>query len=157
MEYVWRHFRSLGRQTDFFSASVFKIFFTDVKDAARSAPSEYFGVRVVDSSSGRGIPAARVSVLHWLDQWSDSLGYVAFQEPALATPTQLFVTVESDNYQKLAVSLNASLGRSLSLQLRRQLPAERLYRVTGPGIFRDAVLLAPGQLAAEVPGRTTAT
>ena len=104
-------------------------------------PPEYFGVRVVDSSSGRGIPAARVSVLHWLDQWSDSLGYVAFQEPALATPTQLFVTVESDNYDKLAVSLNASLGRSLSLQLRRQLPAERLYRVTGPGIFRDAVLL----------------
>ena len=109
--------------------------------------AEYFGIRVVDDQTGRGVPLARLRTTGAVDYWTDSQGWVAFLEPGLMDQSVYF-HVDSPGYQYAAdgfgyrgLALQTTPGRRAEVRVERVQLAERLYRITGQGIYRDSQLL----------------
>lgn len=106
-----------------------------------------FLIRVVDEQTGRGVPLVELETVNNVVHVTDSNGLVAFAEPGLMG-RRVFFHVRSHGYQPpkdgfgmAGVSLEAKPGGSAVIRLKRLNIAERLYRVTGGGIYRDSVLL----------------
>ena len=104
---------------------------------------ECFALRFVDAENGRGVPLVRARVLGE-EHWSDSQGMVAFCNPD-RLDSELSFSVFSYGYGLTSgdssVSLVAARGESQTVSLTRTMLAERLYRITGAGIYRDSILL----------------
>ncbi len=104
----------------------------------------YVAMRFIDAETGRGVPLVQVyDGFH--DYVSDSAGYVAYYEPTYPNPFHVF-TVSSPGYLTLPdagtrLVINPDAGLLFTYPLTRVNVAERLYRVTGQGIYRDSVLL----------------
>jgi hypothetical protein len=101
---------------------------------------ERHGVRVVDAETGRGVPMVILTGPRrtWV---TDSAGWAAIVEPDALGQT-LSLAPWSHGYEAAApVTVTLDRGGRSELALRRAMPAERLYRVTGGGIYRDSVLL----------------
>ncbi|CAN8097320.1 unnamed protein product [Discula destructiva] len=118
-----------------------------------AAPSEgpaspYFAIRVVDEETGRGIPLVFLRTTYKAIYMTDSAGYVAFHEPGLMTGKTLWVTVSSYGYKSptgflgcAGQPINPTPGGSVEIKLERVQIAQRLYRMTGFGVYRDSQLL----------------
>ena len=114
---------------------------------AESPPSAWFAIRVVDEETGRGIPLVELETVNHLRFYTDSNGTAAFHEPGLME-RQIFFHVHSHGYEYpkddfgyRGVRLKTTPGSEAVLKLKRLNIAERLYRVTGAGIYRDSRLL----------------
>jgi hypothetical protein len=112
--------------------------------AGSAAP---FGIEVVDEATGRGVPLVELTTTSGIGYVTDSAGRVAFDEPGLMNQ-RVFFSVRSHGYECKAdgfgirgAALDVKPGGSAQLKLKRLNIAERLYRVTGQGIYRDTVLL----------------
>ncbi|MBN2447527.1 MAG: hypothetical protein JXO22_12415 [Phycisphaerae bacterium] len=115
--------------------------------AANAAPSEYFTIEVVDDDTGRGVPLVELRTTCNARCPTDSNGLVAFNEPGLMGQ-EVFFQVASHGYEYPADGfgyrgkrLKVEPGGSATLRIKRLNLAERLYRVTGAGIYRDSILL----------------
>ena len=111
-----------------------------------SPASEYFTIRVVDRQTSRGVPLVELRTTNSVRYFTDSGGIVAFHEPGLMD-REVFFFVESHGYEFpkdgfgfQGVRLKTTPGTSAVIQIDRLNVAERLYRVTGQGIYRDTVL-----------------
>lgn len=108
---------------------------------------DYFEIAVLDEQTGRGVPLVELRTVHGVRCWTDSNGLAAFHEPGLMG-RDVFFHVRSHGYE-LAPDGFGFAGRALrvteggraEIRLRRVNVAERLYRVTGGGIYRDSLLL----------------
>jgi hypothetical protein len=107
----------------------------------------YFRITVVDEQTGRGVPLVELRTVNGLRQWTDSNGVAAFFEPGLMDQT-VFFHVSSHGYEFpkdgfgfRGRALKVAPGGSATLKIRRINIAERLYRVTGGGIYADSVLV----------------
>lgn len=105
-----------------------------------------FCIQVVDEQTGRGVPLVELETTHGLLFVTDSNGIVAFSEPGLMD-REVFFHVRSHGYEFPAdgfgyrgKALRTIPGGAATIRLRRVNLAERLYRVTGAGIYRDSVL-----------------
>jgi hypothetical protein len=105
-----------------------------------------FAITVVDADTGRGVPLVELRTVHGVRLWTDTNGVVAFREPGLLGQT-VFFHVRSDGYEfrkdgfgYRGQALTTTPGGRAKLTIRRINLAERLYRVTGAGIYRDSVL-----------------
>ena len=114
---------------------------------AEPPPSALFAIRVVDAETGRGVPLVELETVNHLRFYTDSNGTVAFREPGLMG-RQIFFHVRSHGYEYpkdsfgyRGVRLKTTPGTEAVLKLKRLNIAERLYRVTGAGIYRDNRLL----------------
>lgn len=122
---------------------------------AWAAPEDWFGIQVVDARSGRGVPLVTLTTTNHLSFVSDSAGWIAFQEPGLMDTEVFFhvkapgYSVPEDGFGYAGVRLRPSPGGRAEVRLQRQNVAERLYRVTGQGIYRHALLLG---LPVPLPG-----
>ena len=112
---------------------------------ARDRTSEYFVVRVADAQTGRGVPLVELKLPNEVNYWTDSAGVAALDEPSLRG-REVFITIRSDGYEYpretfLGRGLNIQIepGQVQELRVRRTMVAERLYRLTGEGIYRDSV------------------
>ncbi len=110
-----------------------------------------FGIRIVDEATGRGVPLVRLSTTGNIENWTDSEGWVAFDEPGLMNE-EVHFQIDSPGYEFPAdgfgfrgVRLMTTPGERVMVKVKRTQPAERMYRVTGQGIFRDAELLDEGR------------
>ncbi|MBB3127964.1 hypothetical protein FHS19_002618 [Paenibacillus rhizosphaerae] len=108
---------------------------------------EPFMIKVVDAETGRGIPLVELKTTNNILYYTDSAGVVAFDEPGLMDTT-VFFHMSSDGYEIPAdmfgnrgQAVEITPGGSVTLQMNRVNIAERLYRVTGQGIYRDSLLL----------------
>lgn len=125
-------------------------------DRSRDAPSaanddfaaRYFTVQVVDADTGRGLPLVYLRTTYKTVYMTDSAGYVAFLEPGLMTGDALWVAVSSYGFEPprgflgvAGMQIHPRPGGSTVIRLKRTQVAERLYRMTGYGIYRDSVLL----------------
>lgn len=118
--------------------------------AERALPPDaraYFRISVVDAETGRGVPLVELRTTNEIACWTDSAGNVAFYEPGLMG-RPVFFHVRSHGYEFPAdgfgyrgKALTPVPGGSAVLEVRRRNIAERLYRVTGQGIYRDTWLL----------------
>jgi hypothetical protein len=112
-----------------------------------AAPGDYFKITVVDEQTGRGVPLVELKTVHHLRHVTDSNGVVAFNEPGLMGQ-RVFFHVASHGYEFPAdgfgyqgAALDVKPGGAATLKIKRLNIAERLYRVTGAGTYRDSVLV----------------
>ncbi len=115
--------------------------------APRGDAGAYFAIRVVDDATGRGVPLVELRTVNGLRYYTDSDGVVAFREPGLMG-TDVFFSVASHGYEYptdgfgcRGAKLHAAAGESATLKIHRIDIAERLYRLTGGGIYADTVLV----------------
>lgn len=106
-----------------------------------------FGIRVVDDVTGRGVPLVVLRTTSSLEFVTDSNGYVAIDEPDLLGQ-KVFFGVSSHGYEFPAdgfgirgAAVDVAAGETATLKIRRINIAERMYRVTGGGIYADSVTL----------------
>lgn len=112
--------------------------------AASAAP---FGIEVVDAETGRGIPLVELTTTHHVKYVTDNAGLVAFDEPGLLG-TRVFFSIKSpgyvsprDGFGSEGVAFDTKDGGFATVKLARTNIAERLYRITGAGLYRDSLLL----------------
>lgn len=118
-----------------------------VSAAPAGEPGEYFGIHVVDDQTGRGVPLVELETVNHLRWVTDSGGWAAIHEPGLMGQ-QVFFFVRSHGYEFPkdgfgfdGVRLQLAAGQKSTIKIKRLNIAERLYRVTGEGIYRDSLLL----------------
>jgi hypothetical protein len=112
-----------------------------------AGPDKPFTIEVVDRQTGRGVPLVELTTVNHLRYLTDSNGIVAFAEPGLMH-TRVFFYVQSHGYEfpKDGIgfrgkALDIVPGGTARLELDRVNMAERLYRVTGGGIYADSVVV----------------
>jgi hypothetical protein len=110
-------------------------------------PQKPFGIQVVDAATGRGVPLIELKTVHGVSLFTDSNGWAAFREPGLMNET-VFFSVSGHGYEYpkdgfgfRGKQVKVTRGGTETLKINRINIAERLYRVTGGGIYRDSVLL----------------
>lgn len=115
--------------------------------AAAPTTQTYFTIEVVDEQTNRGVPLVELKTTHHVCYYTDSNGIVAFYEPGLMD-RKLWFTISSHGYEYPAdgfgfhgATLDVKKGGSVTLKIKRLNIAERLYRVTGEGSYRDSVLV----------------
>jgi hypothetical protein len=115
--------------------------------AQEKIKSPYFGIRIVDEKTGRGVPLVELRMVNDIVQHTDSGGWAAFQEPGLME-REIYFAISAPGYEYpkdgfgyRGVRLTTKPGLTATVKIRRTNIAERLYRVTGQGIHRDSTLL----------------
>lgn len=112
----------------------------------RAAASDYFGIRVVDDVTGRAVPLVELRTTNNVRYYTDSNGIAAVGDPELMGQTVYFTIkspgyhVPGDSFGYTGVSLAVKAGGKAVVKITRDNIAERLYRITGAGIYRDSVL-----------------
>lgn len=108
---------------------------------AECAAGDYFQIRIVDEQTGRGVPLVEFRTTNEISCWTDSNGIVAWNEPGLMD-REVYFTIQSPGYTFPGggKTLKAARGGRVELKIKRLNVAERLYRVTGQGIYRDSLL-----------------
>ncbi|MGH7128640.1 MAG: hypothetical protein ACREIV_08715, partial [Planctomycetaceae bacterium] len=108
---------------------------------------EFFQIQIIDDQTSRGVPLVELRTVNGIRHYTDSNGLAAFREPGLRG-RRVFFHVESHGYEfpkdgfgMRGRALMVTPGGSATLKIQRKNIAERLYRVTGGGIYRDSVLL----------------
>jgi hypothetical protein len=117
--------------------------FATAVSAASPGP---FVIRVVDEATSRGVPLVELKSVNNAAWWTDSAGIVAFDEPGLMGQ-EVYFHVSSPGYEypkdffgNRGLKLRPAAGKGTEIKLKRINIAERLYRITGQGIYRDSLL-----------------
>jgi len=117
--------------------------------AAEPAPAQvkYFKIAVVDDQTGRGVPLIELRTVGNIRLYTDSNGLAAFFEPGLMGQSVFFhvsghgYEFPKDGFGFRGQALKAVEGGSATLKIKRINVAERLYRITGGGIYADSLLV----------------
>ena len=120
-------------------------------DLSVPTAEKYFLIQVIDETTGRPVPLISLTSPTNNTYWTDSNGLIAFYEPDMNDGEDVFFTVEgpgyelSDPFQFGGVWLRTETGNHESATQVLVNPvanqiAQRLYRITGGGIYRDSVL-----------------
>src|SRR5262249_49509326 len=118
-------------------------------------PSAYFGIELVDEQTRRGVPMVELQTTSGVRYYTDSSGLVAFYEPRLMGQKVWFgisahgYEFHADGFGMRGVSLVTEPGKISQLKIKRLNIAERLYRITGQGVYRDTMLLGRKPSVAE--------
>ncbi len=122
----------------------------------------YFAIKVIDESTGRGVPLVELETVSHVSFFTDSNGLVALDDPDLMG-RRVFFFVRSHGYLfqpdglgSYGRALDVKAGGSAELKVQRVNIAERLYRMTGESIYRDSRLLggpAPAEHNGQVAGQ----
>lgn len=101
-------------------------------------------ILIVDDGNGWPVPLVELETTHRVRFVSDNAGVVAFDLPELMnTETWLNVKahgyfVSQDGFGHRGVRLTPRPGATLTIKVRRKLPAKRLGRLTGLGLFAES-------------------
>ena len=111
-----------------------------------AAASEYFRISVQDAETGRGVPLVELRTVNEVRYYTDSNGIAAINDPELLGENVYFrvsspgYDVPADGFGNRGTVLRVTPGGSAIVKIKRMNIAERLYRITGAGIYRDSVL-----------------
>ncbi|GIP51280.1 hypothetical protein [Paenibacillus vini] len=114
---------------------------------AKKAVRKPFTIKVVDAETGRGIPLVELKTTNNVLYYTDSAGVVVFDEPGLMDQSVFFhlsshgYDFPADMFGNRGQAVQTTPGGMITIEMNRVNIAERLYRVTGQGIYRDSVLL----------------
>jgi len=113
-----------------------------------SKRSPYFRIHVIDSETGRGVPLIRLQDTGTCSEYfTDSNGLIAYHEPGLMGRRVYFLvdghgySFPKNEYGQRAIELVPKSGGKTIIKIDRIQPAQRLYRITGEGIYHDTLLL----------------
>ena len=114
---------------------------------ASAEVGDYFAIEVVDAQTGRGVPMVELRTTGGIRLYTDSAGRAAFLEPGLmGRDVYLHIsshgyTYPADGFGYRGTKVRPTPGGSVQLKVNRTNIAQRVYRITGQGIYRDSVLL----------------
>ena len=129
------------------TVTVFLLYLTQSYALYAQDPENYFKIRVVDKETGRGVPLVEVKTTNEIRYFTDSKGLVAFLEPGLMDQPVYFHIASHgyefpiDGYGNRGTTLKVRKGDSALIKIKRINVAERLYRITGAGIYHHSILL----------------
>lgn len=112
-----------------------------------AATEGYFGIHVIDETTGRGVPLMTLKTTNQVALTTDSAGWIAFNEPGLMGRVVYFsvegpgYALPKDGFGFAGVRLTPEAGKTAEVKVLRTNVAERLCRLTGQGIYRDSTLL----------------
>ncbi|TWU49574.1 hypothetical protein [Rubripirellula reticaptiva] len=101
-------------------------------------------IQIVDSDNGWPVPLVELRTTHNERFVSDNAGVIAFDLPELMNvPTWFHVaghgySVPKDGFGYRGVRVTPQPGKSITISVDRQLPAKRLGRLTGGGLFAES-------------------
>jgi len=104
-----------------------------------------FVIRVADSETGRGVPLVQLTTVNNISYYTDNAGIVAFDEPGLMDQKVYFgITSHGYEYPKDGFGYRGKRfqirpGGKTEIKLKRINIAERLYRITGAGLFHHSI------------------
>lgn len=105
---------------------------------------EWCRINIVEKGSGWPVPLVELRTTHNVRFVSDNAGVIAFDLPELmGVETWFFVEghgygVPADGFGYRGVRLKPQPGALLTVEVERRLPAKRLGRITGGGLFGEA-------------------
>lgn len=106
-----------------------------------------FRINVIDEQTGRGVPLVELRTTNAISYVTDSNGIVAFDEPGLFDKDVHFAVSShgyefpKDGFGFRGKILRVTKGGEATLKIKRLNIAERIYRITGGGIYRDSLLV----------------
>jgi hypothetical protein len=109
--------------------------------------ADIFKIRVEDDETGRGVPLVELKTVTNQRYVTDSAGLIAIREPELFGQTAFFYVSShgyefpKDGFGFRGKQIEVKPNGEATLKIKRLNIAERLYRVTGAGIYADSVLL----------------
>jgi len=101
-------------------------------------------IRIVDVANDWPVPLVQLKTIHNVRFVSDNAGIICFDLPELMNIETWFhveghgYTVKKDVFGYTGVRLIPRPGRTLTVKVQRQLPAKRLGRITGAGLFAES-------------------
>jgi hypothetical protein len=110
------------------------------------AQEKPFVVRVVDADTGRGIPLVELRTVNGILLLTDNAGVAAFDEPGLLGKRVFFSTFShgydepaADGFGIRGAAFDTAPGGEGTIRLKRRNVAERLYRITGQGLYDQSI------------------
>ncbi|SET00899.1 Ricin-type beta-trefoil lectin domain-containing protein [Stigmatella erecta] len=104
-------------------------------------PDRCLTLRVYDPTNNRGVPLVTLTT-PWGDAYvTDSQGIIAYCDPDHLGAVDFTVTSHGYSVPTGKVRVSVQWGQTVSVAVERLNIAERLYRVTGGGLYRDSILL----------------
>ncbi|QDT05437.1 hypothetical protein K227x_38370 [Rubripirellula lacrimiformis] len=103
-----------------------------------------FQIQIVDASNQWPVPMVELETVHHCKFVSDNAGLIAMDLPELmGTETWFHVrghgySVPADGFGYRGVRATPQPGHSITIEVNRSLPAQRLGRLTGAGIFGES-------------------
>lgn len=100
-------------------------------------------IQVIDQQNGWPVPLVSLTTTHHVRLVTDNAGNACFDLPELmGQPTWLTVqghgySVPKDGFGYAGVKVTPQPGETITIQVQRQLPAKRLGRITGAGLFAE--------------------
>jgi hypothetical protein len=125
---------------------VFVSFCTQMASCNNIFDHRYHTIQIVDRETMRGVPMVNLTTTNMVNYYTDSNGVVAFYEPGLMNTTVYFEVssdgyeFESDPYGFRGIAVETISGKKTVAKIKRIQLAQRLYRITGEGIYRDSIL-----------------
>lgn len=108
---------------------------------------DYFIIHVIDKDTRRGVPLVELMTTNSIRYYTDNNGIVAFYEPGLIDQ-EVYFYIKSHGYEfpkdgfgNRGTTLNVTKGGSATIEIRRTNIAERLYRITGQGLYNHSILV----------------
>ncbi len=101
-------------------------------------------IKIVDESNGWPVPLVELRTTHDVRFVSDNAGVIAFDLPELMNVETWFSVVghgyhvPKDGFGFEGVKLTPRPGETLVVRVQRELPAKRLGRLTGGGLFAES-------------------
>ena len=116
-----------------------------VTDALAASP--HFAIQVTDEATGRGVPMIELETVNQVAYVTDSNGFAAIDDAELMG-RRIFFYVRGhgylfppDGFGAYGRALEVQPGGKAELKVQRINISERLYRITGEGIYRDTQML----------------
>jgi len=107
---------------------------------------DYFKIKVIDEQTERGVPLVELKTTNDIRYYTDNNGIIAFYEPGLMDQKVHFF-IKSHGYEYSVdgfgyrgTALFITKGDSALIKLKRINIAERLYRITGQGLYHHSIL-----------------
>ncbi len=118
---------------------LFQFFLLSLPIYGQKEISDLFIIEVVDEATGRGVPMVEFRTASKDLYISDSNGIIAFNDATLLGE-QVFFTIFSHGYEYPGneIFLTTIPGSRSTVGLQKLNIAERLYRITGQGIYRES-------------------
>jgi len=106
--------------------------------------AEPFRIEIVDEETGWPVPLVELETTHSVRMVSDNAGLIAFDLPELMG-TETWMTVKGHGYEVDAdgfgfrgVRVVPEAGGGMKIFVKRRLPAKRIGRLTGAGLFAES-------------------
>ncbi len=111
-------------------------------------PGDYFIIHVIDKDTRRGVPLVELKTINSILYYTDNNGIIAFYEPGLMDQ-EVYFYIKShgydfpkDGFGNRGKALKVTKGGDATIEIRRTNIAERLYRITGQGLYHHSLLVS---------------